>query len=140
MSLDWWFISSTGWFHFSGSYGIYFCCDLLLMIDELLFPLLTKWNSRFPFGLLKMTSLAFIDSKLIYLFFWWTWKFFLLLQVAFFVSHIIHWFDSFVFHIQAMCYSPLSCTLYWIWRCRRDCKNIQMKVIKYYRKPLGSCH
>ena len=32
------------------------------------------------------------------------------------------------------------CNLYRLRKCRRDCKTIQMKVIKYYRKPLGSCH
>ena len=39
-----------------------FVGDLSLMILELLFLLVIKWDARFPFGLLKMTSLAFIDS------------------------------------------------------------------------------
>ena len=39
-----------------------FVGDLSLMILELLFLLVIKWDARFPFGLLKMTSLVFIDS------------------------------------------------------------------------------
>ena len=33
----------------------------------------------------------------------------------------------------------MLCTFYRLWRCTRDCKTTQMKVIKCYRKPYGSC-
>ena len=40
-----------------------FVCGLSLMIHELLFLLVTKQNSHFPFSLLNVTPLALIDSK-----------------------------------------------------------------------------
>ena len=47
---------------------------------------------------------------------------------------MIDCFNDFVVHIQAMCYSPVICTLYRLWRCRRNCKTIQMKAIKYRKR------
>ena len=59
--------------------------------------------------------------------------------LLFFVSYVFDCFDDFVFHIQAMCYSPLIRILCPLYRCRCDCKTIQMKMIKHYQKPLGGC-
>ena len=88
-----------------------FAVDLLLMSHELLFLLVTKYDSRFPFGLLKMISLSFRFESFHKLnlinrcFCFWDMieDSFFGYTLLIFVSDMIDCFNNFVFHIQSMC-------------------------------------